>query len=353
MESYPIKIPLDAANSIFLVISKGTYNFEEMLEEIKKAKEFVLISTYNLSSTDPIESLNIDDDELLSILKESKANDKRLVSHIPGWMRAYYGKLESLKEKANKSISTYTELFNEEKDVLHYIMIKNHSKIILTESLGYVGSANFSIQSKNNIEMGVFFTDKFIIRKIWTELIKMFEQESVLAQKAKSLFGESPDIWLEFFEDYAFKLDNYKKILENYRNNKIDAESLIRESKTTAGELTILGRRLHIYMVDYGHFFSELEGDSDRKGDYTGTKARSYEVEVSDKLGEMSKLDDFLLNLLGYDYIKDYEETIDSLIGSISTLLISVNMEKEVLKKHIFQNSSLDNTGVDKPKIEG
>src|SRR5690606_12445000 len=52
----------------------------------------------------------------------------------------------------------------------------NHSKILLTENLGYVGSSNFSFGSNNNYEAGVLIRDRKLIKELKSKLfINLFK----------------------------------------------------------------------------------------------------------------------------------------------------------------------------------
>ena len=54
----------------------------------------------------------------------------------------------------------------------------NHAKIIGTENIVYVGSANYSDESKDNIESGTIIRDKEFIQKLYTEVFPAILDES-------------------------------------------------------------------------------------------------------------------------------------------------------------------------------
>ncbi|QWH15275.1 hypothetical protein EXW38_28955 (plasmid) [Bacillus mycoides] len=336
----PIKFPLVSDESIYLVLTKGSYNFDEILKEIKNTKEFILISTYNLT---PGDILDKDKDELLDLFQNSEAKDKFLISHIPGWMKGYKGKFEPLKENAHKNIDTYKNLFSETSDILHYIMINNHSKIILTENIGYVGSANYSIKSQNNLEMGVIFTDKTKIKELYDILILIFRKEGTLAQKSKSHIGKSPSIWLNTLRQFKIKLEQYNKSLNDFQIKQTKVEDFINASNSLAQELIDSINSLHFYILDYGNYFPNIEGDSDRKSDFKGSLLRGLAVNVSEGLKTMLEIDDF--TILYYE--NDCKIAIDNLTVNIPCLLNTIEKEMEILKKHIFENNNLDRTGIE------
>ena len=54
----------------------------------------------------------------------------------------------------------------------------NHAKIIGTENILYIGSANYSDESSDNIESGTIITDKVAINRIYEEFFPVIIEES-------------------------------------------------------------------------------------------------------------------------------------------------------------------------------
>ena len=52
-----------------------------------------------------------------------------------------------------------------------FFIIDNHSKIVLTDKLAYIGSANYSAESQGNYECGVLFSDPEVISNIREEIV--------------------------------------------------------------------------------------------------------------------------------------------------------------------------------------
>lgn len=96
----------------------------------------------------------------------------------------------------------------------------NHAKIIGTENILYVGSANYSDESEDNIESGTIITDKEAIKSIYKEFFSSVIDESipyyddnfnefrlfVLSMKAK--FSK----WLYWFENHLVWYNSETKI---------------------------------------------------------------------------------------------------------------------------------------------
>lgn len=54
----------------------------------------------------------------------------------------------------------------------------NHAKIIATDNSLYIGSANYSDESQDNIESGTLIRDKSVIKRIFDEVFPVIMDES-------------------------------------------------------------------------------------------------------------------------------------------------------------------------------
>lgn len=138
-----------------VLLSNNNYGFQKILDDFKDSI-YINIVTYNISSGDT-------DGELLNLLKSLENKTIRIITNIPKRFSMYYS--TSLKENANKSIKKYLEKLEPssfKSDVEIYFNFKNHSKIYSTENYTYIGSQNFSDESKNNYEIGIIIDNKEI-----------------------------------------------------------------------------------------------------------------------------------------------------------------------------------------------
>lgn len=164
---YEIKINDD----IKLIMTKNEFGYLEVLEAMSKAK-FIRIVTYNISE---------ESKELIGILEEIN-DDKNIiiVTNIPSRFNRYTS--EYAKKRANQSISRYKKILNPDNyaaNIRTFFNFDNHSKIVMTDSIAYIGSANFSDESKNNNECGIIIKDKNIIKDIDDVFIRMQVDESI------------------------------------------------------------------------------------------------------------------------------------------------------------------------------
>ncbi|MGL5901674.1 MAG: phospholipase D-like domain-containing protein, partial [Cetobacterium sp.] len=139
-----------------IIMGRGKYGYQKVLDDFDEAKK-ILIITYNIS-------LNIEQ-KLINYLKKAKPEcEVTIVTNVPGRFERYYN--ERARETARGKIEKYTRILNPDNyefKVSIYYNTLNHAKFISTENIAYMGSQNFSDESKNNYESGILFTDKNLI----------------------------------------------------------------------------------------------------------------------------------------------------------------------------------------------
>ena len=85
------------------------------------------------------------------------------------------------------------------------INIHNHSKIIGTENLVYIGSQNFSYGSRNNYEAGVVIKDKEVVEKIFKSFDEIFNNGRYYgSDQVKKIIS------------ILYKVEKLEKIFEDY-----------------------------------------------------------------------------------------------------------------------------------------
>lgn len=161
--SHPIK---DAE----FVMSKDSFGYQKVLDDIPNADEIIIV-TYNISTKS---------DYLMNKLKSVKDNCKiTIVTNIPNRWNYYFN--EYARNTARRNISIYVNKLSPELNQnLHstFFDFSNHSKIIMTNNVAYIGSQNFSDESANNTEMGVLTTDSDFIRYVKNVVVPEIISES-------------------------------------------------------------------------------------------------------------------------------------------------------------------------------
>lgn len=167
-------IPISAGE---VILGRESMNYQKVLDDFPKAKQ-VRILTYNISK-------NQYRNELLNALKSINEDaDVKIVSNIPSRMPTYYstGAGDSMRKSYRNNFAAYLERLNPENFPSNpevSFNFSNHAKIIGTENILYVGSANYSDESSDNIESGTIITDKDAIKKIFEEFFPGIIDESI------------------------------------------------------------------------------------------------------------------------------------------------------------------------------
>lgn len=198
------------------VTYEGDINYKEVLSDFQQAKTIRII-TYNISKNEKY-------DYLLEALKDTEA-DIRFITNVPSRMDAYYNSKAGnyMRSNARKNIEIYISKLdpnNFTPNFLPYFNVKNHAKLIGTENIVYIGSANYSNESENNIEAGILIRDKDFIAKLYTDFFDKVQEDSL------SYFDESFSVFRLFILSLWAKFSyHHKKLLENvytdYERNKM------------------------------------------------------------------------------------------------------------------------------------
>ncbi|MNW41212.1 hypothetical protein D3C74_183440 [compost metagenome] len=158
------------------ISSKDNYGYQEVLDDFINAKK-IRIVTYNISTKN--------NDYLLQILKNvDKDCDVQFITNIPSRVETYLNnpKGDAWRSNASKNINSYLTKLNPETfdgPIIPFFNFHNHSKIIGTENKVYIGSENYSVESKKNYEAGVIIDDKQFIKELYKWFFDKLRDESV------------------------------------------------------------------------------------------------------------------------------------------------------------------------------
>ena len=121
---------------------------------------------------------------MINALKSIKEDaDVKIVSNIPSRMPTYFSTPagDSMRRSYRNNFTAYLERLNPENFQSNpevSFNFANHAKIIGTENILYIGSANYSDESSDNIESGTIITDKVAINRIYEEFFPVIIEES-------------------------------------------------------------------------------------------------------------------------------------------------------------------------------
>ena len=153
----------------------GKINYREVLDDFPTAKT-VRIVTYSISKKQR-------HDALIDALKTTKA-DVQLITNIPSRQERYFPSRrgDQMRSIAQENIHIYLSKLNPDNfpgEFTPFFNVRNHAKIIGTENIVYIGSANFSNESANNIETGILIDDKHFINKLYSEFFDELKSYSL------------------------------------------------------------------------------------------------------------------------------------------------------------------------------
>lgn len=152
------------------IYSKGELGYQEVLDDFKNAEEIIVV-TYNISEKQSI---------LIRKLADASSGTKiSIFTNIPSRWDTYYK--DTYRNAARKKINVYLTKLNPDSigyKVNVFFNFDNHGKIIMTNNVMYVGSANYSEESKNNIEFGIISRDPNYITFVKEEITKDLEKAS-------------------------------------------------------------------------------------------------------------------------------------------------------------------------------
>lgn len=159
------------AASTKFVYSKNELGYQEVLDCFSSANAITII-TYNISERNSA--------LIQSLRKAGEHCVINVVTNIPSRWDTYYG--DTFRQKARRQINLYLAKLNPANLGIQpsvFFDFSNHGKIIMTDSIVYVGSANYSEESQNSTEFGFISRDKNLIDYIATEVLPDIQKAAV------------------------------------------------------------------------------------------------------------------------------------------------------------------------------
>lgn len=190
---------LDFQGGGTFILSENELGYQEILEDFPNA-QIIKIVTYNISKS-------VTDDKLFEELSKLKEDTEiEFITNIPSRFEWYSTgeKGEYLRRTARININAYINKLNPNNfnKIIPFFNFNNHAKIIATENIAYIGSANFSNESSKNYETGVIIRDKLFIHKLFEEVFKDLKANSI-----------------PYFEDNYFRLRLFIASIVSRLNN--------------------------------------------------------------------------------------------------------------------------------------
>lgn len=121
--------------------------------------------------------------------------DVQIITNIPSRFETYYSSAagEAMRSRAKHNIEVYLKKLNPESFPTAFSIsfnFFNHAKIIGTENIVYIGSANFSNESKQNIETGVIIEDSAFVPDYMMNFLNILKATLLLTLMMTSIYSD-------------------------------------------------------------------------------------------------------------------------------------------------------------------
>lgn len=251
------------------VIGRGNLNYQAVLDDFPNAKQ-VRILTYNISKK------NYRNELINALMKIPEFADVKIISNIPSHMQNYYNSPagNKMKEKYRETFTAYLDRLNPENFPSNPYVgfnFSNHAKIIGTENIVYIGSANYSDESKDNIESGTIIRDKNFIQTLYTEVFPALIDESTpyfdddfnILRLFVISMEQKFTAWLNKFDNELISVHpnrSIRRLREIFRFNEDDFYELAADIDELSNFLTLLEDTYSEEDDEYNKFIEEIEG---------------------------------------------------------------------------------------------
>lgn len=321
-------------NNVKFVFSQSECGYQEVIDDFENS-DYVLVVTFNISENG---------DYLISKLKNVRPNTEvKIFSNIPQRFKQYYH--ENARNLAKRKIRIYIDKLNPERFNVNTdtsFSFSNHSKIILTNNKVYVGSANFSDESRNNIESGFISDDVEFIEFIKKDIVGYMEGNSVgyynnkfsrLKVMLSLIYSNLENIRQDLYyathgsHDHAGKSQEFFMVDNNISLYDISpVDNLLYDLEDLLNEVQIEFEEYEIDEFDIGQVISDLENIRDH---YTeGSPIDEYM-----KFDEIRYVNDYIdeNSMMAFDeYLEGYHDTGTERAGEIK-LELAESASEDVL----------------------
>ncbi|MBU3072531.1 phospholipase D-like domain-containing protein [Clostridium estertheticum] len=276
---------LDFKDGTF-ISSKDSLGYQDVLDDFKSAN-IIRIVTFNISK-------NLKDDKLFDMLLSlDESIDVQIITNIPsrfGWY-ATSSAGKYLKRTASTNIDTYIKKLNPDdfnSNIIPFFNFNNHAKIIGTENVVYIGSANFSNESAKNYETGILIRDKEFINELYKTFFENLKEESIpyFTDEFNRLRLAMLSILTRLVNHYNYIIDTLF-VFSKYLNKYISSDDETTFSEDDLYELLYDLNELE----EIGRLIEEIDCDK--------YKLEESVIEITDIYNTMNI--NYLLGLIGID----------------------------------------------------
>lgn len=295
------------------VCGKDSLNYQAVLDDFESAKQ-IRILTYNISKKN-YSNILID-----RLKKVPEAADVQIITNIPSRYQSYFNSYAGDKARAvyKQNFTAYLDKLNPENFQSNpYVGFNfaNHAKIIGTDNIVYIGSANYSDESKDNIESGTLIRDKEFIQRLYDEVFPVivdastpyFEDDFNIFRLFVISMENKFAAWLCKFDEGVIWENPNTKIRGIADTLLFDSEDLY-ELEMDLDELSGLKNAIDDTYTEEDDEYNELIDETEKRIDNIRL----------DWMSEFVMIDSELYNVIVYDveektaeYLQEYPDAYD------------------------------------------
>ncbi|MBM7666096.1 hypothetical protein JOC25_002589 [Solibacillus kalamii] len=324
-----------------MVITRDELGFQEVIDDFRNA-EYIYIITYNISNSN---------DELLDSLRDIDENTEiKLFTNIPNRFESYFSNRS--RETARARINTYITRLDPEtfpERFASFFMFNNHMKLVMTNNIAYLGSANYSDESANSFEAGFIFEDNEAISELKGFIDDDFElsaQPYYMANYAPLLYfiRELEVFRVKFSEEIWGVWDVHGKEFEYFKGKEINLNTqIVDEYEYIVDELKTSIRELTDVLASYEIDLTPLEALDTQLNDFTVDQYVIDYLEFDDR----DYIDDLMQeNVLLMtedvldDYVQDFTQQAFEIKDDLATQAVDGFKEWEKFLINVIQELS-------------
>lgn len=305
-----------------------TYQYQEVLDDYSNAKNIRII-TYNVSydTNNPI---------FKKLFEVSDAADIKVIIGVPSFTFIDYktGERNYKAEDVIKSLKSFD--IAELNDRLSIAVCPyNHSKIISTENVCYIGSENYSDASRQNYEAGLLLYNKQDIENIMQNYFQLLWEDSFVYRDSNTIVLAEASSILSDTISYIEELSCYLYIEDG---EKLELDDLYIDNSYIEEELKKIRKSL-IYL-------DECLGDLKVDNVINDINSIKNEKILHDYNDDIIKLKELLENFdYGTSYLDMFNEAINSLeedVGYYSDADIDDLIQTNHIESHGYYYPEFD-----------
>lgn len=221
-----------------IILSYQENGYQVVVDKFDQA-DYIKIVTYNINTYEASSEL------IKELRKVDSCTPITLILNIPArredYINKYTGKIDiAAVNNASTKIKYTLKVLEREKfgDLNVYFNFDNHAKLIMTDTIAYIGSQNFSDASQGKFELGFLVNDQLSIQEINNRIFAEIKSKSILYATS----------------EYAVLMEEIAEIMRGLLQN------IRQDIFTWVGDEPFIPE-IEVFNIDNAHFHREKWGE--------------------------------------------------------------------------------------------